>query len=84
MCRVCYVETGTDDDVCELHDGKRPSAVIIYVWEPRNPHHRVEELRGKRCVIEATGGDDAIVRFVDVRPTRWLQVERRSLRRLAA
>jgi hypothetical protein len=66
MCRVCLTDTGSSSDLCGAHDGKRPSSVIVYTWEPRHPG-QAPELRGKRCVIEATGGDDAIVRFLDTR-----------------
>jgi hypothetical protein len=82
MCRVCQSETGSSSDLCGVHDGKRPSSVIVYTWQPRNAG-TAPELRGERCVIEATGGDEAIVRFLDMRGTRRLTVSRRSLRRAA-
>lgn len=81
MCRVCFVETGTDEDRCEQHDGKRPSSVIVYVWEPRSSKDENSQLVGERCVIEGTGGEYAIVRFLDSR--RRLTVPRRTLRRAA-
>lgn len=53
MCRVCFLETGSDEDLCPAHDGKRPSPTRVWVYA------------GKRCVIEATGTSDAVVRFLD-------------------
>jgi hypothetical protein len=84
MCRVCQTETGSESDLCGDHDGKRPSSVIVYTWEPRNAD-TAAELRGARCVIEATGGDEAIVRFLDTKQKqpRRLTVLRQSLRRAA-
>lgn len=69
MCRVCFVETGTDQDVCDAHDGKRPSSVIVWL------------LGHRECVIEATGGSDAIVRYLDTGARGT--VRRRDLRRAA-
>lgn len=63
MCRVCFAETASGAEFCRAHDGKRPSPRITYVWRPSNPGPAIR-LRGERCVIEGTGGDQAYVRFI--------------------
>ena len=64
MCRVCLIETGSTDDLCSAHDGKRPSSRIVWRYVPTAPGP-LSRLRDRLCVIEATGSVDAIVRFVD-------------------
>lgn len=85
MCRVCLVETGTSADLCVLHDGKRPSPRITYVWRPSNPGPALR-LRGRWCVIEGTGDGRALVRFLvaGLRPPPRLTVALDDLEREAA
>jgi hypothetical protein len=81
MCRVCMAAPATDGDLCENHDGKRPSPVLVYVYAWKNNERR-DELHGRRCVIEATGSmGTALVRFLDT--GERVTTSRRALRREA-
>lgn len=86
MCRVCLSEVDGTVDLCEAHDGKRPSTRVVWRYVPRTAGGPLARLRDRRCVIEATGSTDAVVRFIDVgsplRPTRST-VQLRDLERAA-
>jgi len=84
QCEVpgCGFTAVDGERFCDAHDGKRPSPVIVYEYRWGNNERR-QELRGRRCVIEATGSmGTALVRFLDT--GERVTTSRRALRRAAA
>lgn len=64
---------------CELHDGRKPSPVTVYCYAWANNEVRAD-LKGRRCVIEATGAmGTCLIRFLD--SGKRISTSRRALRR---
>lgn len=81
LCEVaeCSFPAVEGERRCDAHDGKRPSPRIVYEYRWGNNDRRAD-LKGRLCVIEATGRmGTALVRFLDT--GERVTTSRRALRR---